>query len=215
MKPKVKICGITNLIDAKNALNLGADYIGFINIEYSPRFQNIEEIEEISRNLDDNERARIVLLTEESSVDAIVNHCSRLGTKNIQAYTNLDNSDLNRLRSLGFKVLRPVRVASYEDLTEIDTVKESSDIVILDTKSADSELLGGTGKVFDWNIFLKAKNSYDINLALAGGLNSDNLSEAIKLTQPYMIDLSSGVESQTGIKSLAKLKAVFGLLQTA
>lgn len=214
MKPKIKICGITNLIDAKNSLNLGADYIGFINIEYSPRFQNIDEIEDISRSLNDDERSRIVLLTEESSVDSIVSHCSRIGTKNIQAYSNLENADLNKLRSLGFKVLRPVRVASYEDLNEIDTVRESSDIVILDTKSPDSELLGGTGKVFDWNIFLKAKNSYNLNFGLAGGLNSENLSEAIKLTQPYMIDLSSGVESQTGIKSLAKLKTVFDLLQT-
>lgn len=209
MRPKVKICGITNLIDAKNALNLGADFIGFINIEYSPRFLKMSEIEEISRELSDDERSKSVLLTQEESIDGIVSNCAKAGFKIIQPYANISSSDLNKLRSLGYKIFKPLKIANNESLDEIEAYQNASDIVILDTKSNDPEILGGTGKTFDWKIFNKAKSDYPLDFALAGGLNADNISEAIKLTEPYMVDLSSGVESKPGIKSLSKLKDLF------
>ncbi len=212
MRPKVKICGITNLIDAKNALNLGADFIGFINIEYSPRFLKINEIEEISRELSDSERSKSVLLTQEESIDGIVSSCAKAGFKIIQPYANISSSDLNKLRSLGYKIFKPLRVASYESLDEIEAYQNAADLVILDTKSNDPELLGGSGKVFDWEIFNKAKDDYPLDFALAGGLSAENISEAIRVTQPYMVDLSSGVESKPGIKSLTKLKDLFNAI---
>ena len=212
MRPKVKICGITNLIDAKNALNLGADFIGFNNIDYSPRFLKINEIEEISRELSDSERSKSVLLTQEESIDGIVSNCAKAGFKIIQPYANISSSDLNKLRSLGYKIFKPLRVANYESLDEIEAYENAADLVILDTKSNDPELLGGTGKVFDWDIFNKAKEDYQLDFALAGGLSPENISEAIRVTQPYMVDLSSGVESKPGIKSLSKLKDLFNAI---
>lgn len=207
VKPKIKICGITNIIDAKNCLNLGADYIGFINIEMSPRYITITDLEDICKSLTDQEKQKSVLLTKENSVDSIINTSSRLGFKVIQPYANLSINDLSKLRLLGYKIFKPFRVASADDLDDLEEYKNCSDLIILDTKTDDPELLGGTGECFDHNIFIKAKEILNHNLGLSGGLTPENVSEAIEMTEPYLVDASSGIESRPGQKSLDKLKA--------
>lgn len=212
LKTKIKICGITNLIDAKNALNLGADYIGFVNINNSPRFVSTQELEDIFDDLGNIERSKAVLLTDTSSVDSLVKLCSDLSIKNIQPYGALSSNDLNRLKLLGYRIFKPLHVETDDDIAQIDNYKGIADIMILDTKSNDQELLGGTGEVFDWDIFIRANENTELNLALAGGLNLSNIDEAIRRCKPYMIDLSSGVESKPGIKSLSKMKELFSRL---
>jgi phosphoribosylanthranilate isomerase len=206
VKPKIKICGITNLIDAKNALNLGADYIGFINIEISPRFISLADIEEIFKSLSEAERQKSVYLCKEQSVDAIIGTCSRLGFRIIQPYSSLSMNDLSKLRLLGYKIFKPFRVASVDDLENIQDYKNCSDLIILDTKTNDPELLGGSGETFDHQVFVEAKKNLGYNLALSGGLNSDNIRQALSVTEPYMVDVSSGVESRPGQKSFSKMK---------
>jgi phosphoribosylanthranilate isomerase len=206
VKPKIKICGITNLIDAKNALNLGADYIGFINIEMSPRYITITDIEEVFKSLSEAERQRSVFLCKDSSVDSIISTCSRLGFRIIQPYANLSMNDLSKLRLLGYKIFKPFRVNSVDDLEDIQEYKNCSDLIILDTKTNDPELLGGSGEVFDHQIFVQAKKNLGYNLALSGGLNSENITEALAVTEPFMVDVSSGVESRPGQKSYTKMK---------
>jgi phosphoribosylanthranilate isomerase len=206
VKPKIKICGITNLIDAKNALNLGADYIGFINIEISPRFISLTDIEEIFKSLSEAERQKSVYLCKEQSVDSIIGICSRLGFRIIQPYSSLSMNDLSKLRLLGYKIFKPFRVASVDDLENIQDYKNCSDLIILDTKTNDPELLGGSGETFDHQVFVEAKKNLGYNLALSGGLNSDNIRQALSVTEPYMVDVSSGVESRPGQKSFSKMK---------
>jgi phosphoribosylanthranilate isomerase len=206
VKSKIKICGITNIIDAKNALNLGADYIGFINIELSPRYVTVNEIEEIFKSLSESERQKSVYLCKESSVDTIIGTCSRLGFRIIQPYSNLSMNDLSKLRLLGYKIFKPFRVSTVDDLENIEDYKNCSDLIILDTKTNDPELLGGTGQVFDHKIFVEAKKNLGYNLALSGGLDSANIREALAFTEPFMVDVSSGVESRPGQKSFSKMK---------
>lgn len=212
MSVKIKICGITNLIDAKNALNLGADYIGFINISSSPRHITTQEIGEIFECLTNEERKKIVLLTDTGSVDTLVNICSDFNIKNIQPYGSLSVNDLNRLKLLGYRIFKPLHVETDDDISQINNYQGLADLMVLDTKSSDPELLGGTGEVFDWDIFLRAKQNTKINLALAGGLDLSNIEEAIKRCNPFMIDLSSGLESKPGIKSISKMKELFAKL---
>lgn len=211
MRPKVKICGITNLIDAKNALHFGADYIGFINIEQSPRYLSIDDISEISRDLDESEKQKSVLLSLEHSVDNIVADLTRLGFKTIQPYGNLNMEDLSKLKLMGYKIFKPVQVASTDDIKNLDDYRKAVDLIILDSKPANSDQLGGTGKTFNWDIYNEAREKLEIDLALSGGLNLDNVEEALAKTSASMIDLSSGLEQKTGIKSCEKIKQLFNL----
>ena len=212
-KVKVKICGITNLIDAKNAINLGADYIGFVNLEFSPRYISIEEIRSLISDFTEEEKQKLVLLTDKNTVDAIINLSSKLYIKSIQPYANLTTKDLYSLKSLGFSVFKPVQVHSADDIEDLAQYQSCADVLILDSKSSSSGALGGTGETFDWKIFEQAKEANPrIKLALAGGLNPENIMVAIKQCQPYMVDISSGLESQVGIKSLDKMKALFATM---
>lgn len=212
MIPKVKICGITNLIDAKNALQFGADYIGFINIEQSPRYLSIDEITEISRDLNEQEKQKSVLLSLEHSVDKIVSDLTRLGFKTIQPYGNLNLEELCKLKLMGYKIFKPVQVSSTADIKNLDDFRKAVDLIILDSKSSDPAQLGGTGTSFNWDIFNQAKDDLEINLALSGGLTLDNIEEALIKTEASMIDLSSGLELRPGLKSCDKIKELFNLL---
>jgi phosphoribosylanthranilate isomerase len=115
-------------------------------------------------------------------------------------------NDLSKLRLLGYKIFKPFRVSSLEDIENIEDYKNCSDLIILDTKTNDPEQLGGTGKVFDHKIFIEAKKNLGYNLALSGGLDSVNIREALSVTEPFMVDVSSGVESRPGQKSFSKMK---------
>ena len=211
MRPKIKICGITNLIDAKNALHFGADYIGFINIEQSPRYLSIDNIAEISRDLSEQEKQKSVLLSLESSIDKIVSNLSRLGFKIIQPYGNLNMEELGKLKLMGYKIFKPVQVSCIEDTKNLDEFRKAVELIILDSKSEDSSKLGGTGNTFNWDIFNQARKDLEIELALSGGLTLDNLEEALAKTNASMIDLSSGLELKPGIKSCEKIKKLFNL----
>ncbi len=212
MKPKIKICGLTNLIDAKNALNLGADFIGFVNIITSPRFVSVDELEKISLQLTDSERSKAVMLADTNSEEETLNITARLGFKIIQNYSDLKATEINKLRLLGYKIFKPLRVADEDDIAHIDDFRELCDLIILDTKIDNR--LGGTGETFDWLLFDKAKRLTTIPLGLAGGLNPENIAEAISLTKPYLVDISSSLESKPGIKSLEKMKLLFNTLNT-
>ncbi len=204
MKPRIKICGITNLIDAKNALNLGADYIGLNNISSSKRYISCREIDEITAHFSYEEREKLVLLTDFDAADSLISLASNLQINIIQPYATLSTKDLVSMKSLGFQIFMPRAVATEDDIKDIDSYKQAVNLVILDSKH-DTEL-GGTGKSFDHRLFLQARSFTDIKLALAGGLNSENVAAAVALCQPYMLDVSSGIESQPRIKSLTKMR---------
>lgn len=209
-KPQVKICGITNLIDAKNALALGADYIGFISINSSPRFITIDQIAEIGLSLSEEEKAKCVLVTNENIIDQIVSDCSYLGFKYVQPYGDHQLKDLRSLSLFELNILKPLGVKTVEDLKDIGTYSDFIRLLILDTKT--SEQLGGTGKCFDWDIFGEARSLTDSKLGLAGGLNPENINEAIAKTGADLLDLSSGLESKPGVKSFDKMKQLFSAL---
>lgn len=209
-KPKVKICGITNLIDAKNALGLGADYIGFVSVVGSPRFVSIDQIKEISEQLTPEEKLKCVLLSDTDSIDQIVADCSALEFHIVQPYGNHKLKDLRSLGLFEVEVFMPVGVSNDKDIDDLKSYKDYASLIVLDNKKNNQ--IGGTGESFDWSLFNKAKSLTELNLALAGGLSPDNILTAVEETDPYMIDLSSGLESQPGIKSLDKMKELFAKL---
>ncbi|NBV41216.1 phosphoribosylanthranilate isomerase, partial [bacterium] len=108
-------------------------------------------------------------------------------------------------RQMRRRVIKAFKVEDIADIDQIAAYQSSVSAILLDTKVAGKE--GGTGKVFDWGLALKAKE-FDIPLILAGGINSQNLNKAVKLVNPYSVDLSSSVESCPGRKDYNKMKEI-------
>jgi len=192
---KIKICGITNLDDALAAAEAGADALGFNFYKKSPRYIDPEKAAEIIAQLPPlimpvgvfiNEREdRIREIQTLTCMQAIQLHgdespefCQRFGNRVIKAFQVKDKENL--------KHMAHYRVGAF----------------LLD--SYHDSLRGGTGVTFDWHLAVVAKTFGRI--ILAGGLTPENVAEAVKLVQPYGVDVAGGVEKEKGIKDHAKLK---------
>ena len=192
---KIKICGITNLDDALAAAGAGADALGFNFYKKSPRYIEPEKAAEIISQLPPlimpvgvfvNEREEkireIQALTCMQAVqlhgDESPEFCQRFGNRVIKAFQVKDKENL--------KHMAHYRVGAF----------------LLD--SYHDSLRGGTGVTFDWHLAVVAKTFGRV--ILAGGLTPENVAEAVKLVQPYGVDVAGGVEKEKGIKDHAKLK---------
>ncbi len=192
---KIKICGITNLDDAMAAANAGADALGFNFYKKSPRYIEPEKAAEIIAQLPPfilpiaifvNEREeRIREILAKTCIQGVQFHgdetpefCQRFGNRVIKAFPMKDKESI--------KHMAHYRVAAYL----LDSYREG--------------LRGGTGATFDWHLAIVAKTFGRI--ILAGGLTPENVAEAVKLVQPYGVDVAGGVEKGKGIKDHAKLK---------
>jgi phosphoribosylanthranilate isomerase len=191
----VKICGITTLEDAHHAVRCGADAIGFVFYEDSPRFISHKRAADIVRTLPD--------------------HISKIGV--------FANADLKFVRDIVKHVnLSAVQLLGKEapdDLLNFETsvikvfrVDRKFDVEVLKNYIVDAFLLdafkkgayGGTGKTFDWNVAVKAKEFGRI--ILSGGLTPENVEDAVRFVRPYGVDVSSGVETKPGKKDPAKVR---------
>jgi phosphoribosylanthranilate isomerase len=192
---KIKICGITNLDDALEAAEAGADGLGFNFYKKSPRYISPEKASEIISQLPPfivpvglfvNEReekirevqAQTCIQTIQFHGDESPEFCQRFGARVIKAFQVKDKESL--------KHMAHYRVGAFL----LDSYHES--------------LRGGTGDTFDWHLAVVAKTFGRV--ILAGGLTPENVAEAVKLVRPYGVDVTSGVEKEKGIKDHGKLK---------
>jgi len=192
---KVKICGITKKADAHAAVGYGAYALGFVFYAKSPRSVSPEKAKEIIVSLPPDITTVGVFVDEQP--DRIKEIVSLVGLDIIQLHGSESSEDCK----IHDKIYKAIRVQELSDLEQL--AKYDVSAFLLDTYSPDEH--GGTGKTFNWDIAVEAKK-YG-NIILAGGLNPDNIEEAIKHVKPYGIDVSSGVEGSTkGIKDHSKLK---------
>jgi phosphoribosylanthranilate isomerase len=186
---RIKICGITNSDDAFAAINYGADALGFVFYSESPRAIMPEEAKKIISSLPP------FVTTIGVFVDK-----SKREIEKIASYTGVDvstsGSEPPEYCNLGKKVIKAIRVKELSDLEPLNRYKNIS-AFLLDTYSQD--VIGGTGQIFNWGIAVEAKKFGRI--ILAGGLTPENIGEAVKLVQPYAVDVASGVEGRKkGVK---------------
>jgi phosphoribosylanthranilate isomerase len=192
---RVKICGITNIEDAVAAAEYGADAIGFVFQPKSPRAITPETAKNIVSALPPFITTIGVFVNEDKlEIERITSY---VGLNIVQLHGNEppDACQLNR------KVIKAIRV---KDLTDLEPLKRYNvSAFLLDTYSPHT--MGGTGQIFNWDIAVEAKKFGRI--ILAGGLNHENIEEAIKWVRPYGIDVATGVESnKKGEKDHKKLK---------
>ena len=188
-----KICGITNREDALCAVNCGADAVGFIFYEKSPRYVAPEKAAEIICDLPPFVTP-VGVFVNAPHIDATV---KLAGLHAIQLH-----GDESPEACLGHEVpvIRTLRVGSEFDVLALRSYPVHT--FLLDTARAGS--YGGTGETFDWAKAREAKNYGRI--ILSGGLNPDNVREAIEQVAPYAVDTSSGVEAEPGKKDHKKVR---------
>lgn len=186
---KIKICGLFRNQDIEYANTAEPDYIGFVFAE-SRRKVTPEKALELKKNLNPEIKAVGVFVNQNKSLIAELVRNKIIDM--IQLHGSEDNTYISELRELtgDTPIIKAVSVKSTEDI--LKSVEYISDFILLDNGK------GGTGEKFDWNLIEKNHRIF-----LAGGVNPDNISEAIKLN-PYCIDVSSGAETN-GLKDKDKM----------
>ena len=192
-----KICGITNLNDANVAVENGASAIGFIFYEKSPRTISINDAKSISKHLPKTIARVGVFVNHEK--DFIRLAISEVPLDMIQLHGDETPDFCNQFDVAILKALRIKNEASLSVMDQYDVA-----VFLLDTFSNDQ--YGGTGETFDWSVL---NRKYKTPIILSGGLNSENILDAIDAVNPSAIDVNSGVESSPGKKDYNKLKSLF------
>jgi len=195
---KIKLCGITNYEDAKNAIGLGADFLGFNFYSKSPRFIDYGKANEIIGKINGN--SKIVGVFANEPIEKI---------KEIDEICNLDLIQLSGdetaqyvkqlKKSINKKIIKCFHINQPISIKKINNYKY--DYLMLD--SFKNGFYGGTGSSFDLDIIKAIDNK---KLFLAGGLNDKNVKTAIKKINPFAVDVCSGIESKPGKKDFNKMK---------
>jgi len=194
----VKICGITRLEDAITASDLGARALGFNFYKKSKRYISPERAAEIIKDLPGH--ILKVGLFVNSCEDEVEEINSKLELDLLQFH---GDETPEFCKKWGDKVIRAFRIEKEDQLDEIRKY-DFARMIIID--AAVKGQFGGTGKLSDWEIAIKAKKC-GIPLLLAGGLTPVNVGEAIKKVRPFGVDVAGGVESSPGIKDMEKVRA--------
>ena len=202
--PKVKICGISNIEILKTLISLDLDFIGFIFYSKSPRYIDtkfLQSIEDI-----DFKDSRPVCVYVNADEDYIYETSSYFNNPILQFHGDEEN---NFCESFGLDYWKAIRVKGKEDLETI-SLYNSAQAILLENHKEGS--YGGTGESFNWNILKDIEND-DQNFVLSGGINSQNVDNALK-TNSWCLDLNSGVESQEGIKNIELVKDILKTIET-
>jgi phosphoribosylanthranilate isomerase len=209
--PRIKICCIANKEEAATAIAYGASAIGLVGAMPSgPGPISDEEIRRIARTVPPP--IATFLLTSEQTAQGIVNHHDRTKTNTIQIVDELTGRTYSTIRDAlpNVKLVQVVHVTGDESIDEAAELAEFVDAILLDSgnpKLAIKEL-GGTGRRHDWLISRRIVETCGKPVFLAGGLNADNVREAIETVQPFGLDLCSSVRTD-GRLDLDKLDKFF------
>jgi phosphoribosylanthranilate isomerase len=197
VRTRVKICGITRVEDALNAVKHGADAIGLVFYDKSPRAVTIEQAQKIVAALPPF--VSIVGLFVNASQAEIELVLSKVRLDILQFHGDESAVDCERIKMPYFKA---IRVKPDTNLLQCEIEFKNAKALLLDAFTDTA--YGGTGHVFDWNLIPKNLTK---PIILAGGLTVENIGDAIKNVQPYAVDVSGGVELAKGIKDAAKIAA--------
>ena len=217
----VKICGITNLEDAQAAVEAGADALGFVFYERSPRYLSVDRVREITGVLPstvetvgvfvDVPCGEMVEMSRTAGLKAMQLHRTDLLQPKPQvAEASEGGSTGYCIGDLKMYFVLPARGFSWES-----TGQRAPFGVFLD--SGTPEQPGGTGKTFDWIQAgpMVTKMNKEVNVVIAGGLNPQNVASAIQVLHPWGVDVSSGVEAKPGKKDPEKVRAFIRAVRQA
>ncbi len=194
----VKICGITTVDDAELAADAGADAIGLNFVPGSPRRIELQRAREIA----DAVRGRVEIfgVVADLADDQILELVRGVGLDSVQLHGRETPEDADRLTQVsGPGIVKAVRLGTRDDVA---AARRFSTRLLVDAKVAGA--LGGTGQKADWS--LAAELAAEREVILAGGLDAENVADAIRAVAPFGVDVASGVERAPGVKDAEKVR---------
>ena len=197
LRTRVKICGITNVEDARHAVEQGADALGLVFYTNSPRAVSIETASEIAKSIP--AFVSVVALFVNATSEYIDQVLNSVGIDMLQFHGNEMESDCIKYR---LPYLKALRVQNDMDIQQAIDEYPQAKAILLDTYHP--HIPGGTGESFNWSLVPETLNQ---SIILAGGLNAENVDNAISLVNPYAVDVSGGVELGKGKKDPYKVSA--------
>lgn len=197
MPIKVKICGVTSLDDAMACVEAGTDALGLNFYEPSPRFLTLEKAAEITKHMPPFV-ARVGLFVN-ASEDTVRRTIEKTGINTLQFHGDETPEFCSKFAPM--KVIKAFRMQGADTLRQL--ADYNVDAWLLDSYEAGTP--GGTGMIFSWDLARQAKDEGK-PIILAGGLDPENVAEAIHETWPYAVDVASGVESEKGKKDISMVR---------
>ena len=198
MSVQVKICGLSEPETLRAAVRAGADWIGFVFFEKSPRYVTLAAAENLLLGM--GSTVPVALLVDPD--DGLVADVARLGFPVLQLHGNETPARVSEIKALGGanEVWKAAGVGSKADLLALETYVGHADRLLLDAPApAEADVPGGSGEVFDWRLLKNWRAP--LPWILAGGLTPENVADAIAATGARAVDVSSGVERSRGLKN--------------
>ena len=204
MATSVKICGVNSQEALSVALHAGADMVGFVFYEPSPRFIGLDTARQFARHCRD--RAEVVALTVDAPDATLEAILRRVGPAYLQLHGQESPERVVEIQEkYGVSVIKALGVAEAADLALVEAYSDA-DALLIDAKPPKGALLpGGNGVAFDWG--LVRDFSPRKPWLLSGGLTAENVGEAIRASGARAVDVSSGVESAPGVKNPLRIAA--------
>jgi phosphoribosylanthranilate isomerase len=216
MRPRIKICCISSTDEAKTAIEFGASAIGLVaRMPSGPGPISDELIRQISKTIPPP--IGTFLLTSETTVTEIVKHHLRTNTNTIQIVDSLKGGTYNQLKSAlpGVKIVQVIHIIDERSVDEAIEISELVDALLLDSGNPKLKVkeLGGTGRVHNWKLSRQIRENSVCPVFLAGGLNPENVRQAIEEVNPFAIDVCSGVRTNGNLDRYKLEKFFFAALK--
>lgn len=201
---RAKICGLTTPEAVEAAAEAGAAYVGFVFFEKSPRNLSLAEAEVLALSVPPG-IVKVALTV--NADDALVDEIAALPIDMFQLHGSESPARVSEVKArTGLPVMKAIGVAEAADLDRIADYDGVADQILVDAKPPKGgEVPGGNGLAFDWRLI--EGRDWAGPWMLAGGLDSDNVAAAVRLTGASQVDVSSGVESAPGVKDVAEIRA--------
>jgi phosphoribosylanthranilate isomerase len=217
MKPKIKICCISSIGEAKLAIDCGADALGLVaEMPSGPGPISDDLIREIAAIIPPPIAS--FLLTSQTSSNAIIKHHKRVHTNTIQIVDELKSGTYQEIRDAlpNVRIVQVIHVIDEKSIEEAVRISQEVDAILLDSGNPNLQVkeLGGTGRTHNWSLSRKIVEQSSKPVFLAGGLRAENVRQAIEAVQPFGIDLCSSVRTN-GQLDKQKLEGFFATLEKA
>lgn len=204
MATRIKICGIRDARALDAAIEARADFAGFVFYPPSPRAVSAREAAELGARADGHIKrvGLFVNATDGEMAEAV--EAGKLDVLQLHGQETPNRAAALRSR-FGLPIWKALSIASAADITRASEYRDAADFILFDAKTPKGTLPGGMGVRFDWNLLAGYRGP--VEWGLAGGIDAANVAEAIASTGAPLVDVSSGVESEPGVKDAGKIAA--------
>lgn len=201
----IKICGLSNENSVQTVIKAKADYAGFVHYPKSPRHVSVERATQLKSLLPANIKSVMVVV---NPTDELLDEIAgKMQPDFLQLHGDESTERLSEIRKKipDKGIIKAIPVRNSDDIKKAEDFYGITDFLLFDAKPTNDKMMhGGNGIAFDWNIL--SGNAINKNWFLSGGLNAENIAQAIKISGARMVDVSSGVERSTGVKDEAMIE---------